>query len=84
MQGIREHLARREVFDVGEERGAEGESLEGGKQEPTEPAPALLPAVSREPVLTSEAASLVGAVHRRFAFPWALITWMCLAACPPH
>lgn len=46
MQGIREHLARREVFDVGKERGAEGESLEGGKQGPMEPAPALLPAVS--------------------------------------
>lgn len=75
MQGIRKHLARREVFDVGKERGAEGESSEGGKQGPMEPAPALSPAVSWEPVLISEAASLVCVIHRRFASPWVVITW---------
>lgn len=84
MQGIRKHLARREVFDVGKERGAEGESLERGKQGPMEPAPALFPAVWWEPVLISEAASLVCIIHRRFVFPWVVITWMCLAASPPH
>lgn len=50
MQDIRKHLARREVFDVGKEKGAEGESLEGGKQGPMEPVPALFSSV-RQPAL---------------------------------